>query len=169
MRNIILIGFMGAGKSSVGRLLARRLGRRFVDLDCLIEQAAGLSIPEIFARYGEAGFRAREKAAVARAARLHNAVIATGGGVVLDPDNIRMLQRSGVLVWLTAKPETILERTSRNAGRPLLRCDDPGSRIRQLLTEREPLYQVADYTVDTNLATPQQVVEQIMAQLKEGR
>ena len=167
MRNIVLIGFMGTGKTSTGRLLAGRLGRHFVDIDRKIEQESGLAISEIFARHGEAYFRAKEKELVARVSRYRRAVIATGGGVVLDPANMERLRAGGVIVCLTASVETILERTGRRSTRPLLARPDREEIVARLLAERAPLYGAADFTVDTSTLSPRMAAEKIIAFLRQ--
>lgn len=168
MKNIILIGFMGTGKTSVGRLLASRLGRSFIDLDKKIEQEEGRTIPEIFQQDGEMYFRQKERSVVVKASRLTGAVIATGGGAVLDHDNVIRLKNSGILIGLTADPMTILQRTERRNNRPLLNCEDRLSQIEKLLSQRKPFYEVADYTLDTVASSPQQVAEQIIHLLRQG-
>lgn len=147
-RNIVLVGFMGAGKSEVGRLVAARTGRSFVDTDELATRN-GETIPAIFASEGEAGFRKREREAVARAARSRGAVIATGGGAVLDPRNARALQRSGVVVYLKVGVTTLERRLKGTRVRPLLGADGGRrDRIKGLLADRAPLYEaVADHVV----------------------
>jgi len=167
MKNIILIGFMGTGKSSAGRLLAARLGRRFIDVDRRIEQESGLPISEIFARHGEAWFRAKEKDMIARVARYRRAVTATGGGVVLDPANMERLRAGGVIVCLTAPVQTILERTGRRSTRPLLARPDREEVVARLLAERAPLYGAADFTLDTGNLSPRLAAEKIIAFLRQ--
>lgn len=145
--NLYLIGMMGAGKSAVGRPLAEALGYRFVDADQTIEQAAGLSIPEIFAADGEAGFRDLETAVLDRIAGWHSLVVATGGGVVTRPENWGRLQQ-GVVVWLDAPQTLLLRRLSSDpTPRPLLDDPDPIARLTALLEQRRPLYAQADLTV----------------------
>ncbi len=167
MKNIALIGFMGTGKSSTGRLLASRLGRPFIDVDRKIERESGLTIGEIFARHGEAYFRALEKDAIARVSRHRKAVIATGGGVVLDPDNMARLRAGGVIICLTASVQTILERTGRRSTRPLLARPDREEAVSRLLAERAPLYAQADFILDTSNIPPRLVAEKIIAFLRQ--
>lgn len=161
----MLMGFMGTGKSEVGRRLAQRLGRAFVDTDEWIEARAGKRIAAIFNEEGEAAFRRLEREAVAAAANRGDAVIAVGGGAVLDPENVRRLREGGVLVHLTARPEVVLRRIGDGASRPLLR-DDPEAAVARLLAEREPAYAAAaDVVVDTSEHDAEQVVEEIQRAL----
>jgi shikimate kinase len=169
MKNIVLIGFMGTGKTTVGRLLAHRLGRPFFDSDKKIEYEYNMSIREIFETYGELYFRQKEKMTITRLSRYNNAVIATGGGVVLSSENMTHLKRNGVIIALTASAETILERTSRRNTRPLL--DDRYQRekiVNELLRERAGLYYSADYSIDTSNRSLQQVINEIMFFLRQG-
>ncbi len=158
---------MGTGKTEVGRSLARALGRGFVDTDRLVEVRAGRSVAEVFAKEGEAGVRARERAAVAEACALPDAVIATGGGALLDPENRRRRAAAGPIVCLTAAPEEILRRVGEAESRPLLAgaSDEPArlARIRELLATRATAYGSATHTVDTTGLTVDQVVERIRA------
>jgi len=165
VRAIVLMGFMGTGKSEVGRRLAQRLGRAFVDTDQLVEERAGKRIAAIFSDEGEPAFRALERAAVADAAGRSGAVIALGGGAALDPQNVRCLRDAGILVYLTARPEIILSRVGDGAHRPLLR-DDPRAAVTRLLAERGPVYAAAaDVTVDTSERTAEEVVGEIQQAL----
>ncbi len=155
--NVVLIGFMGTGKTILGRALASRLGRPFVDTDTLIEQRAGRPIPRIFAEDGEAAFRRLEAEVVAAVGDARGTVIATGGGVVLNSENMARLRRGGVIVALRAEPGTILARVRRGTERPLLGADPEGS-VRRLLAERGPLYDDADLVVDTSSLQPEDAV-----------
>ncbi len=152
-RNLVLVGFMGTGKTTLGRAVARLLGRPFQDTDALVVARVGIPIPQIFAREGDAGFRRHEAAVVASAAALTGRVLATGGGVLSEPENVRALRANGILVALLARPEVILERVGgARAGvrRPLLNVPDPLAQIRELLAAREPIYGLADLRLDTS-------------------
>lgn len=166
MPNLVLTGFMGTGKTTVGKKVARELGMEFVDTDKEIEQVTGLAISEIFYRYGEIRFRSEEQAAVRRLAQGDNRVIATGGGVVLNQENMTHLRANGVVVCLAASPEVIYERVRRKKTRPLLATEDPKATIRELLQEREQFYRVADVIVDTSGKNPEQVRDEVIAIFK---
>ena len=164
-RAIVLMGFMGTGKSEVGRRLAQRLGRAFVDTDQLVEERTGKRIAAIFAEEGEPAFRSLERDAVAEAADRGGAVVAVGGGAVLDPENVRCLREAGVLVYLTARPEIIHGRVGDGSNRPLLGAD-PRAAVERLLGERGPAYAAAaDITVDTSERTADEVVGEIQQAL----
>lgn len=167
-RNIILAGFKATGKSVVGRRLAERLGYAFVDLDALIEAESGMPIPQFFAERGEAAFRELEALLVERVAGQKRCVIATGGGTVVDPSNLRSLKQSGVVVMLTADLETILSRLGTAADRPILHGNDLRSRVEQLLAERRDAYAQADVTVDTTARTVDETVDCVLHAVKAG-
>lgn len=159
---------MATGKTEVGRRLAQRLGRAFVDTDVLVEADAGSTVASIFAAEGEAGFRSRERRAVERACAMSDAVIAIGGGALLDADNRRRLLDAGAVVCLTAAPEEILRRVGNASSRPLLRgASDRLGRIRELMAERAPIYAQATHTVDTTGLSVDQVTERIRAVVAE--
>lgn len=162
-RNIILFGFMGTGKTRVGRAVAERLGMTYVDLDDLIEARERTTISEIFATKGEPYFRRVESEVAAEAARLDGHVIATGGGVVLNEENIRVLERRGVGVCLSAAPETIFERVRDETHRPLLAVADPLAKIRGLLASRAPHYAKVAHQVETTGKPVEAVVEEVVA------
>ncbi|MFN4867865.1 MAG: shikimate kinase [Cyanobium sp.] len=163
--NLYLVGMMGAGKSAVGRPLADALGYRFVDADTVLEGAAGRTIPEIFASEGEAQFRQLETAVLGEISGWHSLVVATGGGVVTRPENWGHM-RQGVVVWLDAPAEQLRARLGSDpTPRPLLQADDPGSRLRQLLTERQPLYAQADLHVCQRQEQPPQVAQLVLEAL----
>ena len=161
-RSLYLVGMMGSGKTSTGRPLAERLGYGFVDADAVIEQAAGCSIPEIFQRDGEEGFRAIEHQVLSAISQRHSLVVATGGGVVTQRENWGLLH-SGIVIWLDVVQERLLQRLQADSTvRPLLQTDDPAAALSQLLTERQPLYAEADLTVVINDETPDTVADGIL-------
>ena len=160
-RSLYLVGMMGSGKTSTGRPLAERLGYGFVDADAVIEQAAGCSIPEIFERDGEAGFRSLESQVLNAISQRHSLVVATGGGVVTRPENWGLLH-SGIVIWLDVVSEQLLQRLKADSTvRPLLQNDDPEAALNALLNERRPLYAEADLTVVINEETPETVADGI--------
>lgn len=165
---IALIGFMGTGKTTAGKLLAARTGKEFIELDAVIESQAGMTIPDIFRKEGEIGFREWEIAAVKSLAGGGNAVIACGGGVVLNTINIDRLRQECRIVCLTASPETIIERTGKDGDtRPLLTAKDRAVRVRELLQQRRPLYRLAaEITVNTTRRGTEAVVTAILNKLK---
>lgn len=157
---------MAVGKSAVGRRLARRLKRRFVDLDKVIEKAEGLRVREIFSAKGEPYFRQREQEMLAEVLRENGQVIATGGGVVMDEDNLRLLQDKSFVVCLGATREVILRRAGKGKQRPLLKGDDRVKRIDDLLRQREKRYENAHIVIDTSELTVEAVVNQILAHMR---
>ena len=163
--NIALTGFMAAGKTVVSRRLARSLGWSFVDLDAVIESGEGLAVREIFASRGERYFREREKAALGQVLEGSEQVIALGGGAVVDPDNLRLLKERSLLIWLKVSPQTVLSRTGETDDRPLLQGPDRLKRIEELSAQRESIYAEADFTLDTDELTVDQVVQRIQQQL----
>ncbi|MDE2059091.1 MAG: shikimate kinase [candidate division NC10 bacterium] len=163
---IVLTGFMGTGKSVVGRRLAQRLALPFIDLDDAIEAAANMAIPEIFAIEGESGFRRRERELIAGLANRRSCVIATGGGAVLDPENVRNLRTGAVLVCLVAEPAVILQRLGADTHRPLLHIPDRLARIRELLEQRGVAYAQADLSIDTSGADIEEIVDRIVCRLR---
>ena len=169
--NVAIFGFMGVGKSSVGRLVAEALGMEFVDLDETIVADAGKGIPEIFEERGERGFRELEKEATRRVAARDGVVIACGGGTVLDEDNLEALRGNSRMILLTADPETILGRVEADGDtRPLLSVEEKVEPISLLLGERMPRYiEAADKAVDTSGKTQDQVAREIIEYLTEGQ
>jgi shikimate kinase len=164
-RSIVLIGMMGAGKSSVGRRLAARLGIPFVDADSEIEKAAGMTIPEIFSSQGEPYFRAGEARVIARLLEGGPQVLATGGGAFMNPDTRAAIRRKGVSVWLRATLDVLNRRIKRRNDRPLLKTADPVETLRRLIDERYPVYGEADLTVESREVPHDTIVEEIVAGL----
>lgn len=165
--NIVLFGFMGTGKSVTGRLVAEALNRSFIDMDTVIEERAGKKISAIFAEEGEAHFRSLERALVQELSAQDNLVIATGGGVVLNPDNVADFQRTGLVVCLHADPEIILKRVAKDAHRPLLEQPDKAEAVRTLLANRQALYQSLPNGIDTNTHTAQDTADAVLALYRE--
>jgi shikimate kinase len=171
-RNIALIGFMGTGKSSVGRTVAGQLFFEFVDTDALIEARACRSIADIFAQGGESTFRALEKQAVSELARSDKTVIATGGGLSANAENLASLKEHALVVCLWASPEVIWERVRDQTHRPLLQHPDPLGRITELLAVREPFYRQADVLINTELRSVKEVAQHVLHQfhlVRQGR
>ena len=161
-RSLYLVGMMGSGKTSTGRPLAEQLGYGFVDADAVIEQAAGCTIPEIFERDGEAGFRKLESQVLNAISQRHSLVVATGGGVVTQQENWGLLH-SGIVIWLDVVPEQLLQRLKTDSTvRPLLQIPDPDTALNDLLNKRRPLYAEADLTVVINEETPETVADGIL-------
>ena len=165
-KNVVLVGMMGAGKSSIGKRLAAELDMPFVDADSEIEAAANMTIPEIFETYGEDYFRDGERKVIARLLRDGPQVVATGGGAVADPETRRRIARKSIAIWLKADVETLLERVKRRSNRPLLKADDPERVLRRLAAEREPFYSCADIIVRSHDAPHQHVVNEILSRLE---
>lgn len=161
-KNIVLIGFMGSGKSMVAKRLAKILNREAVSLDGLIETREGRPVGEIFKESGEAYFREKEREAVQEVAQKGSLIIDCGGGAVLDSQNIIALKQNGILIYLSATPETIFERVKHKNTRPLLEVADPQGKIKELLAQRQPLYAQADHTVVTDNKTVEKVSEEII-------
>lgn len=159
---------MGAGKTTVGRQLAKRLGRRFVDADHEIEARTGVRIPTIFEIEGEAGFRRREAEAIEALTREHGLVLATGGGAVLDPANRRRLREAGLVVYLRVLPLLLYERTRHDRNRPLLQVADPLGKLEELFSQRDPLYrEVADLIVDTSAGGVGSLVRRVELEIRK--
>lgn len=166
IRNIALIGFMGTGKTSVGHLVAGRLGFKFLDTDHLIERRAGMSISEIFATHGEARFRELEREVVDGLAAEDRCVIATGGGVGANLELMASLKRHALVVCLWASPERIWQRVSRQVHRPLLHVADPQQRIRDLLAQRQPFYRRADVLLNADTRQVPQTATQVIKEFR---
>ena len=167
-QNIALTGFMAVGKSAVGRALARKLKRRFVDLDKIVEKAEGMKVRDIFAKKGEPYFRQCEKRALMAVLGEHNQVIATGGGAIIDEENMRDVRKKALLVCLTANIDILLKRVASGSKRPLLDSADRKTRIEELLALRQDKYAQAHLSIDTTHLSIDQVAERIieMAQLE---
>ena len=164
-RSVVLVGMMGAGKSSIGRRLAQHLGIPFVDADLEIEKAAGMSIPDIFATHGEADFRAGEARVIARLLDSGPQVLATGGGAFMNPNTRAAIGAKGASVWLNAEFAVLMRRIKRRQDRPLLKTDDPGATLQALITERYPVYQLADLTIQSREIPHDKIVEEIVSAL----
>ncbi|MGE5162933.1 MAG: shikimate kinase [Sphingobacteriales bacterium] len=158
-RSIVLVGMMGAGKSSIGRRLAGRLGIPFIDADAEIESAAGMSIPEIFAKHGEPYFRAGEARVIARLLDNGPQVLATGGGSVMDPQTRALIGEKAISIWLKADVDVLLKRTKRRNDRPL------AEKIKDLLPVREPLYAQADIIIQSRDEPHDTIIDEIMGEL----
>ena len=164
-RSVALIGMMGAGKSSIGRRLALRLGIPFVDADVEIEKAAGMTISDIFAVRGEAEFRAGEARVILRLLESGPQVLATGGGAFTNPDTRIAIGAKGISIWLKAEFDVLMKRIRRRHDRPLLKTDDPGATLRKLMEERDPVYALADLTVQSREVMHEKIVDEIVSAL----
>ena len=166
-RTIVLVGMMGAGKSSIGRRLAGEFNLPFVDADTEIETAAGMSIPEIFEAHGEPYFRSGEARVIARLLDSGPQVLASGGGAFINPQTRALIRARGISVWLKADLEVLLRRLKRRSDRPLLKTDDPEQTLRQLIAERYPIYAEADVTIHSRDVSHDAIVADIVAGLAE--
>jgi shikimate kinase len=167
-KSIVLIGMMGAGKSSVGRLLQRRTGLARFDTDEMVAAKFGSPVAEIFATQGETMFRDAESEALRSLAEEDSAIVVTGGGIVLRPENVDLLKQMGLVVWLEAKEETLFERASRRETRPLLKTENPRMAFAAMLKARRPLYQsAADLRIDTTKLTHDEVADMILTEVEK--
>ena len=164
-RFIVLVGLMGAGKTSLGRRLAKATGLPFVDSDIEIERAAGCSIPEIFERYGEDEFRSGERRVIERILEGERAIVATGGGAFMDEHTRALLRAKAIIVWLRADLDTLVRRTKRRNDRPLLKTGDPRDVLRRLMDERYPVYGQADIIIDVEDEPPKETTARLLARL----
>jgi shikimate kinase len=164
-RSIVLVGMMGSGKSSVGRRLAARIGIPFVDADAEIEKAAGMSITDIFAVRGEAEFRSGEARVIRRVLQGGPQVVSTGGGAFMDPETRAAVAASGISIWLNAEFDILMKRIRRRHDRPLLKNSDPGATLRKLMTERDPIYALADLIVESRDEPHDRIVDDIVRAL----
>ena len=165
-RSIVLVGMMGAGKSSIGRRLSQRLGLHFVDADAEIEAAAGMTIPEIFEAHGEPHFRDGEARVIARLLDGGPAVIATGGGAFMREETRQRVRDKAISIWLKADIDVIMKRVRRRADRPLLQTEDPTGTVRRLLDAREPVYALADLTIGSRDVPHDRIVEECIEALR---
>jgi shikimate kinase len=166
-RSIVLVGLMGAGKSTVGRRLAQKLGLPFRDADNEIESAAGMSIPDIFATHGEEYFRDGERRVIARLLQEGPMVLATGGGAFMNEETRARIAEHGISIWLRADLDVLMRRVRKRATRPLLQNADPEGTMRQLMEKRHPIYALADLTVESHEAPHDRVVAEIIGSLTE--
>jgi shikimate kinase len=164
-RSVVLVGMMGAGKSSIGRRLAGRLGIPFADADGEIETAHRMSIPDIFTTYGEAYFRAGETRVIARLLEGGPQVLATGGGAFMNPDTRGAIEANGVSVWLKAEFDVLMRRIKRRQDRPLLKTEDPGETLRALMAERYPVYGEAHIAIQSREVPHEKIVDEIVGAL----
>ncbi|MGE0034764.1 MAG: shikimate kinase [Xanthobacteraceae bacterium] len=164
-RSLVLVGMMGAGKSSIGRRLGLRLGIPVVDADTEIEKAAGMNIPDIFAAHGEPDFRAGEARVIARLLESAPQVLATGGGAYMNADTRALVARKGISIWLNADYDVLMRRIRRRHDRPLLKTDDPGATLRKLIDVRYPIYAQADLTVQSREVPHDKIVDEILIAL----
>jgi shikimate kinase len=168
INNVYLVGLMGAGKTTIGRSLAKRLGLRFEDSDRVIEARTGVSIPTVFEIEGEEGFRKREAQVIDELSQTSGLVVATGGGVVLRPENRARMSQSGFVVYLNVPPYTLWERTRHDKNRPLLRVENPLLRLKELYLERDPFYrEVADLIVDGSRMKSQGILQLLVKEIGE--
>jgi shikimate kinase len=166
-RSLVLIGMMGAGKSSIGRRVAARLEIPFVDADTEIERAAGMSISEIFARHGESSFRSGEARVIARLLEGGPQVLATGGGAFMNADTRALIGTKGISIWLKADYDTLIRRIRRRSDRPLLNNDNPAETLKRLIEERYPIYGQADLTVHSRDVPHDTIVDEIIAEVAQ--
>jgi len=170
MQNIILIGFMGTGKTEVGMLLAKKLKMTYIDTDSIIEKEQGMTINDIFAKKGEERFRDMETKLLDELEGIEGRVISTGGGIILRPGNVIKLKSMGPLILLWADADTVYERTKNAGTRPLLNVEEPKSRIREILEFRTPIYEgIADLKLDTSRLSPEEASNKIVKFIKEGK
>lgn len=164
-RLIILTGFMGTGKTAVGETLAKKLGFQFLDTDLMVEKETGKTITEIFEKEGEAAFRGYEKKMLRKALEKERVVLATGGGAIVDPENLKLMKEKGIVIGLAASAQVIFDRIAKMDTRPLLKTKDQMKKIQELLSERSPYYREADRIIDTTAKAVDKTVEEIIKAL----
>jgi shikimate kinase len=164
---IVLVGLMGAGKTSLGKRLAKAMALPFIDSDIEIEKAAGCSIPEIFARFGEAEFRSGERRVIERILDGEPAIVATGGGAFMDSDTRALIRTKAISVWLRADLDTLVKRTKRRDDRPLLKSGDPREVLQRLIGERYPVYGEADIVVDVDDEPPKETTARLLERIAD--
>lgn len=165
-KNIVLTGFMGTGKTEVGKELLRLTGFTLIDADEEIVKSQGMPITEIFRQFGEPYFRDIETKIIKEISKRKNAIISTGGGAVLKEENMSVLRENGIIICLFASPETIIKRTGNDNSRPLLQVEDPLKKIKELLDYRTPFYEKADVMIDTEGKSPFEIAEEILKRVK---
>jgi shikimate kinase len=169
MKNIVLTGFMGTGKTAVGKELARLLDVPLIDIDTEIEKSERMSINDIFKQRGESGFREIETGMIKEISQREHSIISTGGGAVMKDENMKELRKSGIIICLMASPETILQRVGKSSERPLLQGENPSQKIKGLLHFRQPFYDKADIIIDTENRTPLQIAEEIAEYIRNRK
>ena len=164
MKNIYLVGFMGSGKSTVGKILAEKLNMKFVDIDKLIEEKEGMKIKDIFEQKGESYFRELERKQIEAIVNQEGLVVSTGGGLGANLDNMNLMKKNGDVVWLDVSLNTVLDRLKNDQDRPLLK--QPTEKIKQLFEERKNVYRLANIRINADKKTPSQIVEEILTKIK---
>ncbi|WP_299226265.1 shikimate kinase [Sulfurihydrogenibium sp.] len=164
MKNIYLVGFMGSGKSTVGKILAEKLNMNFIDIDKLIEEKEGMKIKDIFEQKGEGYFRELERKQIEAVVKQEGLVVSTGGGLGANLDNMNLMKKNGDVVWLDVSLNTVLDRLKNDQDRPLLK--QPTEKIRQLFEERKNVYRLANIRINADKKTPSQIVEEILTKIK---
>ncbi|UCC95237.1 MAG: shikimate kinase [Candidatus Omnitrophota bacterium] len=167
MRNIYIVGFMGTGKTAVGKVLSQRLKRQFIEMDDVIEQRQAKKIVDIFAQDGELYFRKLEKELLRELSAQTDLIVSCGGGLICNDENLELLKKTGVVINLKANPSTIYERTKKHASRPLLNVEDPLKSIEALLAKRQHYYHQAHYSIETDDLLPDQIADKIIGILKK--
>ena len=168
MKNIVLVGFMGTGKTRIAKKVSESLGMKYISTDNMIEEKEKTSISDIFSEKGEGYFRKLEKEVIKDVSNMENIVIDAGGGVVIDPENVKNLKEKGIVICLWADPEVVLERTKKYTHRPLLNVSDPLEKIKELLEVRKPFYERADYHINTSKMSLEDVLGEVERIIKSA-